>query len=190
MKRLMILLAIVCSSLQMFASELIVKGEIDAPFSVFINGQKYYSYNHKVTISSIPKGYYNLQIYTEGSSYELLYDCNITIQRNAKVTATFTGDNHIYVYTNAVTTPVIVEVMPYPHRPVIHSEPRNVYYSKPKKAPHYAAPAPAPRPAPKPAPVKSVEKPKSSVSSSSSSSRSKSTPSAAKTSRSTPETRK
>ena len=144
MKRVITIMAILFSAAQIFASELIVKGKIDVPFSVFINGEKYYSYNSQVNISNIPRGYYNMQIYTEGASYELLYDCRIEIQRNEIVTASFTGDNTIYISSTRVATPVILDVTPYPYRVVpahVHHhvapapKPTRVYHSKPKNTP-------------------------------------------------------
>jgi hypothetical protein len=162
MKRLMVTLAIVCSSVYMFASELIVKGKIDAPFSVYVNGEKYYSYKSKVDVSYLPSGRYNLEIYTEGAYSELLYDYTINIPRRSTVYATFTGDNKMYISTEKdAPATIIVDLTPYPHR---YHKPVPVYHSTPKPAPkhhHHAAPAPkpaphhaalAPKPAPKPAP--------------------------------------
>ena len=158
MKRLMVTLAIVCSSAYMFASELIVKGKIDAPFSVYVNGEKYYSYKSKVDVGYIPSGRYNLEIYTEGAYSELLYDYTINIPRRSTVYATFTGDNKMYISTEKdAPATIIVDLTPYPHR---YHKPVPVYHSTPKPAPkhhHHAAPAPKPAPhkaapAPKPAP--------------------------------------
>jgi len=106
--------------MSIFASNLIVKGEIDVPFSVFINGQKYYSYNNMVTISNLSRGCYNMEIYTEGARYELLYECTIDIPRNTTVTTTFTGSNTLYVSSKRYADPVIIHVTPYPHRTVNH----------------------------------------------------------------------
>ena len=162
MKRLMIILAIVFSSAQIYASRLVVKGNIDAPFSVFIGGEKYYSYKNEVNISYLPRGVYRMEVYVEGAAYEQLYDCSIDIPRNTTVRATFTGDNKMYItnYDNAPT--IILDVTPYPHRHVAHHAPapKPVYHSVPKHAPapkpvHKPAPAPKPHkaaPAPKPAP--------------------------------------
>lgn len=142
MKRFITVMAVIFCAAQIFASELIIKGKIDVPFSVFINGEKYYSYNSQVNISNIPRGYYNMQIYTEGANYELLYDCRIEIQRNEIVTATFSGDNKIYISSTRVSSPVILDVTPYPYR-VAHPhhyaprpapKPTRVYHSKPKRA--------------------------------------------------------
>ena len=145
MKRVITIMAILFSAAQIFASELIVKGKIDVPFSVFINGEKYYSYNSQVNITNIPRGYYNMQTNTEGASYELLYDCRTEIQRNEIVTASFTGDNKIYISSTRVTAPVILDVTPYPHRATVHvhhhaapaPKPTRVYHSKPKSAPEH-----------------------------------------------------
>ena len=164
MKRLMVTLAIVCSSAYMFASELIVKGKIDAPFSVYVNGEKYYSYKSKVDVGYIPSGRYNLEIYTEGAYSELLYDYTINIPRRSTVYATFTGDNKMYISTEKdAPATIIVDLTPYPRRvhapmPVYHSKPAHHHHAPaPKPAPHKAAPAPKPAPhkaapAPKPAP--------------------------------------
>lgn len=150
MKRLMVILAIICSSANIFASELVVNGKIDVPFSVFINGEKYYSYNNKVNVGYLPSGRYGMEIYTEGSSYELLYDYSIDIPKHATVYATFTGDNKMYISTKKdAPATVIIDLTPYPHR--LHAPaPRPiVHHSKPapKPAPHHHA-APAPKPAP------------------------------------------
>lgn len=163
MKRLMIILAIVFSSAQIYASRLVVKGNIDAPFSVFIGGEKYYSYKNEVNISNLPRGVYRMEVYVEGAAYEQLYDCSIDIPRNTTVRATFTGDNRMYItkYDNAPT--IILDVTPYPNRhvhhapapkpaPVYHSTPKHVHHSAPAPKPHKAAPAAKPAPAPKPAP--------------------------------------
>ena len=158
----MVTLAIVCSSAYMFASELIVKGKIDAPFSVYVNGEKYYSYKNKVDVGYIPSGCYNLEIYTEGAYSELLYDYKINIPRRSTVYATFTGDNRMYISTEKdAPATIIVDLTPYPRRvhapvPVYHSKPAH-HAPAPKPAPHKAAPAPKPAPhkaapAPKPAP--------------------------------------
>lgn len=153
MKRLMIILAIVFSSAQIYASRLVVKGNIDAPFSVFIGGEKYYSYKNEVNISNLPRGVYRMEVYVEGAAYEQLYDCSIDIPRNTTVRATFTGDNRMYItkYDNAPT--IILDVTPYPHRQVHYApapKPVPVYHSTPK--PHKAAPAPKPAPKANPAP--------------------------------------
>ncbi|MBO7124858.1 MAG: hypothetical protein J6V74_03330 [Bacteroidales bacterium] len=153
MKRLMVTLAIVCSSAYMFASELIVKGKIDAPFSVYVNGEKYYSYKSKVDVGYIPSGRYNLEIYTEGAYSELLYDYTINIPRRSTVYATFTGDNKMYISTEKdAPATIIVDLTPYPRRvhapvPVYHSKPAHHHHAPaPKPAPHKAAPAPKPAP--------------------------------------------
>ncbi|MCQ2959863.1 MAG: hypothetical protein MJ198_06720 [Bacteroidales bacterium] len=163
MKRLMVILAIVCSSAQIFASQLVIKGNIDVPFSVFINGEKYYSYNNKVNVGYLPSGNYGLEIYTEGNSYELLYDYSIDIPRNATVYATFTGDNRMYISTAKDAPAVVINLTPYPKRictPVHvhhhHAAPKPVvHHAEPVH--HKVAPKPAPRDvhhnaAPKPAP--------------------------------------
>ena len=147
----MVTLAIVCSSAYMFASELIVKGKIDAPFSVYVNGEKYYSYKNKVDVGYIPSGCYNLEIYTEGAYSELLYDYKINIPRRSTVYATFTGDNRMYISTEKdAPATIIVDLTPYPRRvhapvPVYHSKPAH-HAPAPKPAPHKAAPAPKPAP--------------------------------------------
>ncbi|MBP5583510.1 MAG: hypothetical protein J6X43_06105 [Bacteroidales bacterium] len=153
MKRLMVILAIVCSSAYTFASELVVKGKIDAPFSVYVNGEKYYSYKNKVDVSYIPSGRYNLEIYTEGAYSELLYDYTINIPRRSTVYATFTGDNKMYISTEKdAPATIIVDLTPYPRRvhapvPVYHSKPAHHHHAPaPKPAPHKAAPAPKPAP--------------------------------------------
>lgn len=138
------MLAILFSVSQIYASELIVKGKIDVPFSVFINGEKYYSYNSQVNITNLPRGYYNMQIYTEGATYELLYDCRIEIPRNEIVTATFTGDNQIYISSARIASPVVLHVTPYPHRSAGYSHPHSaprpirVVHSKPKKTTYHS----------------------------------------------------
>ena len=149
----MVTLAIVCSSAYMFASELIVKGKIDAPFSVYVNGEKYYSYKSKVDVGYIPSGRYNLEIYTEGAYSELLYDYMIDIPRRSTVYATFTGDNKMYISTEKdAPATIIVDLTPYPRRvhapvPVYHSKPAHHHHAPaPKPAPHKAAPAPKPAP--------------------------------------------
>ena len=168
MKRLMVIIAIVCSSAHIFASELVVKGKIDVPFSVFINGEKYYSYNNKVNIGYLPSGRYGMEIYTEGSSYELLYDYSIDIPKHATVYATFTGDNKMYISTKKDgPATVVIDLTPYPHRLYVPAPRPVVYHSTPKPAPHHhhVAPAPKPaphhaKPAPKPAPHKAAPAPK------------------------------
>ncbi len=174
MKRLMIILAIVFSSAQIYASRLVVKGNIDAPFSVFIGGEKYYSYKNEVNISNLPRGVYRMEVYVEGAAYEQLYDCSIDIPRNTTVRATFTGDNRMYItkYDNAPT--IILDVTPYPHRhvhyapapkpvPVYHSTPKHVHHPAPASK-HVHHPAPAPKhvhhPAPAPKPHKAAPAPK------------------------------
>lgn len=164
MKRLMVILAIVCSSAHLFASELVVKGNIDAPFSVFINGEKYYSYNKKVNVGYLPSGRYGMEIYTEGNAYELLYDYTIDIPRNTTVYATFTNDNKMYISTVKDAPAVVIDLTPYPRRVVVPA-PRPVYHAAPapKPAPRHVAPAPRPAPhhvAPKPAPHKAAPAPK------------------------------
>lgn len=142
MKRIISILAIIFCSAQMFASELIIRGEIDVPFSVFVNGEKYYSYYSKVTISNLPRGIYDVEIYTESSSNDLLYDCRIEVPKNSRVTATFTGDNQITISSDKYTKPVIIQTTVYPHsaepgKPMIRkSEPRNPEPAKvePKKS--------------------------------------------------------
>ena len=62
MKRFITIVAIIFSTAQIFASDLIIRGEVDIPFSVYVNGQKYYSYYNQVTIPNIPQGYYSVQI--------------------------------------------------------------------------------------------------------------------------------
>ena len=147
----MVTLAIVCSSAYMFASELIVKGNIDAPFSVYVNGEKYYSYKSKVDVGYIPSGRYNLEIYTEGAYSELLYDYTIDIPRRSTVYATFTGDNKMYISTEKdAPATIIVDLTPYPRHvhapvPVYHSKPAH-HAPAPKPAPHKVAPAPKPAP--------------------------------------------
>lgn len=116
MKRFITIVAIIFSSAQIFASDLIIRGEVDIPFSVYVNGQKYYSYYNQVTIPNIPQGYYSVQIYAEGASNELMYDCRIDVPRRTTVTATFTGGNQIYVTSTRYANPVIIDVTPYPHR--------------------------------------------------------------------------
>ncbi|MBP5725071.1 MAG: hypothetical protein J6X18_16050 [Bacteroidales bacterium] len=169
MKRLMVILAIVCSSAHIFASELVVKGKIDVPFSVFINGEKYYSYNNKVNIGYLPSGRYGMEIYTEGSSYELLYDYSIDIPKHATVYATFTGDNKMYISTKKDgPATVVIDLTPYPHRLYVPAPRPVVYHSTPKPAPHHhhhVAPAPKPaphhaKPAPKPDNHKAAPAPK------------------------------
>ena len=131
----MVILAIVCSSAYTFASELVVKGKIDAPFSVYVNGEKYYSYKNKVDVSYIPSGRYNLEIYTEGAYSELLYDYTINIPRRSTVYATFTGDNRMYISTEKdAPATIIVDLTPYPHR---YHKPVPVYHSTPKPAPKH-----------------------------------------------------
>ena len=149
MKRLMIMLAIVFSSAQIYASRLVVKGNIDAPFSVFIGGEKYYSYKNEVNISNLPRGVYRMEVYVEGTAYEQLYDCSIDIPRNTTVRATFTGDNKMYItkYDNAPT--VLIDVTPYPHRNVHHAvAAKPVHHSVPVT--HKVAPKPAPKTSPAP----------------------------------------
>lgn len=139
MKRFIAIVAIIFSTAQIFASDLIIRGEVDIPFSVFVNGQKYYSYYNQVTISNIPRGYYSVQIYAEGGSNELMYDCRIDVPKRTTVTATFTGGNEIYVSSTRYATPVVIDVTPYPHRhaapaPPVHHEPAHVHHSVPKKS--------------------------------------------------------
>ena len=153
MKRLVVIAALVLSTANIFASDLIVRGNVDIPFSVFINGEKYYSYNNKVTISNLCRGTYGMEIYTEGNSNELLYDYSIDVPWSSTVYATFTGDNKMYISTSNNTPNVVVNLTPYPRRvvaPVYHyyaPAPRPHYYSTPAPAPshhHYGAPAPKP----------------------------------------------
>ncbi len=139
MKRFIAIVAIIFSTAQIFASDLIIRGEVDIPFSVFVNGQKYYSYYNQVTISNIPRGYYSVQIYTEGGSNELMYDCRIDVPKRTTVTATFTGGNQIYVSSTRYANPVVIDVTPYPHRHAapapMHQEPADhVHHSTPKKS--------------------------------------------------------
>ena len=162
MKRLMVLLAIICSSAHIFASELVVRGNIDVPFSIFINGEKYYSYNNKVTVSNLPSGRYDLEIYTEGRDYELLYDYAINIPSRSTVFATFNGENKMYISTEKDAPAIIVDLTPYPRRVVHH------YAPAPKPVVHHYAPAPKPvvhrpAPAPKPAVHHSAPAPKPAV---------------------------
>ncbi len=131
MKRVFSVLAIIFCTVQLFASELVIRGEVDVPFSVYINGEKYYSYYSQVTISNLIRGVYRVEIYTETARQELLYDCRIDVPRNSRVVATFTGDNHIYVSSNRYTKPVTIVTVAYPHRVehhthVVHSEPVRV----------------------------------------------------------------
>lgn len=138
MKRILTTLAIVLSTVQIFASELIIKGKIDMPFSVVINNEKYYSYNNQIHISNLYKGTYFMEIYVEGYVCELLYNCSIDIPKNAIVTATFTGDNRIYVSSAKTNHSTSIYVTPYPHRNVVHNK---VYQSTPKKStPSHMAP--------------------------------------------------
>lgn len=153
MKRVLVMLAIVWSSAHIFASELVVKGNIDVPFSVFINGEKYYSYNNKVNVGYLPSGRYGMEIYTEGNSYELLYDYSIDIPRHATVYATFTGDNRMYISTRKDgPATVVVDLTPYPRhvyvpspKPVVH---HHVHHASPSPKPvvhhhvHHASPTP------------------------------------------------
>lgn len=146
MKRVFSVLATIFCTVQMFASELVIRGEVDVPFSVYINGEKYYSYYSQVTVSNLIRGTYRVEIYTESARQELLYDCRIDVPRNSRVVATFTGDNHIYVSSNKYTKPVTIVTVAYPHRVehhthVVHSEPVRV---APKG---HAKPAPV-KPAP------------------------------------------
>lgn len=139
MKRVIAIVAIIFSTAQIFASDLIIRGEVDIPFSVYVNGQKYYSYYNQVTISNIPKGYYNVQIYAEGGSNELMYNCRIDVPKKTTVTATFTGGNQIYISSTRYATPVIMNVTPYPHRygvhaPTYHEPVGPVHHSTPKKS--------------------------------------------------------
>lgn len=162
MKRFMVLLAIICSSAHIFASELVVKGNIDVPFSIFINGEKYYSYNNKVTVSNLPSGRYELEIYTEGRDYELLYDYAIDIPSRSTVFATFTGDNKMYVTREKDVPAIVIDLTPYPRRVVHYHTPA------PKPVVHHHAPAPKPAvhhnaPAPKPAVHHSAPAPKPAV---------------------------
>ncbi len=138
MKRILTTLAIVLSSVQIFASELIIKGKIDMPFSVIINNEKYYSYNNQIHIPNLYKGTYFMEIYVEGYVCELLYNCSIDIPKNAIVTATFTGDNRIYVSSAKTNHSTSIYVTPYPHR---NAAPNKVYHSTPKRStPSHAAP--------------------------------------------------
>ncbi len=139
MKRFIAIVAIIFSTAQIFASDLIIRGEVDIPFSVYVNGQKYYSYYNQVTISNIPRGYYSVQIYAEGGSNELMYDCRINVPKRTTVTATFTGGNEIYVSSTRYATPMVIDVTPYPHRYAapatpVHHEPAHVHHSVPKKS--------------------------------------------------------
>lgn len=160
MKRLVVIAAIVLSAANIFASQLVIKGNVDIPFSVFINGEKYYSYNNKVTVTNLSSGRYGMEIYTEGNSNELLYDYSIDVPWSSTVFATFTGDNKMYISTSNNTPNVVVHLNPYPRRvvvPVYHHPapaPRPCYHSTPAPTSrHYAAPAPKPHhhaaPAPK-----------------------------------------
>lgn len=213
MKRLMVILAILCSSAHMFASELVVKGKIDVPFSVFINGEKYYSYNNKVNVGYIPSGVYKMEIYTEGRYYELLYDYSINIPRHSTVYATFTGDNKMYISTERDAPAVVIDLTPYPRRyhaprphyvaPVYHyhSTPKVVHHhhhhAAPKAAPahHHSSPkvASSHKPAPKASPAPKTSSSRASAPKSTSSTRSTSTASSrdskSHTSRSTVATR-
>lgn len=194
MKRLMVILAILCSSAHMFASELVVKGKIDVPFSVFINGEKYYSYNNKVNVGYIPSGVYKMEIYTEGRYYELLYDYSINIPRHSTVYATFTGDNKMYISTERDAPAVVIDLTPYPRRyhapkphyvaPVYHyhSTPKVVHHhhAAPKAAPahhHHSAPkvASSHKPVPKASPAPKTSSSRASAPKSTSSTRSTST---------------
>lgn len=137
MKRFIAIVAIIFSTAQIFASDLIIRGEVDIPFSVYVNGQKYYSYYNQVTISNIPRGYYSVQIYAEGGSNELMYDCRIDVPKRTTVTATFTGGNEIYISSTRYTTPAVMNVTPYPHRhnaPIHHESAGHVHHSTPKKS--------------------------------------------------------
>lgn len=162
MKRLLVILAIVCSTANIFASDLVIKGNVDVAFSVFINGEKYYSYYHEVIVKNLPRGTYDVEIYTEGANFELLYDFSVNIPKNTTVYATFDGDNTMYITNKKdVNNKIIINLTPYPKRAPKPAP--NVYHSYPKKAEpyHYApapkpAPAPAPKPAPKAAPAKST----------------------------------
>ncbi len=164
MKRIMVILAMVLSSVNIFASELILKGNVDVPFSVYVNGEKYYSYNNKVTITNLPSGRYNLEIFTEGYSRELLYDYTVDVPYRSTVYATFNGNHKMYVSTERDrNNVVVVDLTPYPRRhvthvvhhpapaprPVVHHyapAPKHHVYErhdhKPAPAPHKAAPAP------------------------------------------------
>ena len=135
MKRLMVILASICFAANIFASELIVKGNIDVPFSVYINGEKYYSYNSKVTVDYISSGKHKMEIYTEGASFELLYDCVIDIPRKSTVYATFTGDNKMYISSTKNSPEIVVELIPYPKRTYYSPAPKPVktYHATPKK---------------------------------------------------------
>lgn len=148
MKRLVVIAAIVLSAANIFASELVIKGNVDIPFSVIINGEKYYSYNNKVTVTNLSRGRYGMEIYTEGNSNELLYDYSIDVPWSSTVYATFTGDNKMYISTSNNTPNVVVHLNPYPRRvvvPVYHQSarpPRPCYHSTPAPTSrHYAAPA-------------------------------------------------
>lgn len=191
MKRLMVILAILCSSAHMFASELVVKGKIDVPFSVFINGEKYYSYNNKVNVGYIPSGVYKMEIYTEGRYYELLYDYSINIPRHSTVYATFTGDNKMYISTERDAPAVVIDLTPYPRRyhaprphyvaPVYHyhSTPKVVHHHHHHAAPahHHSSPkvASSHKPAPKASPAPKTSSSRASAPKSTSSTRSTST---------------
>lgn len=148
MKRLMFILAIVCSTANIFASELVIKGNVDVAFSVFVNGEKYYSYYHEVTIKNLPKGTYDVEIYTEGANFELLYDFSVNVPKNTTVYATFDGNNTMYITNKKdVNNKIIVDLTPYPKRTPKPAP--NVYRSVPKKE---VAPKPAPAPKSAPAP--------------------------------------
>lgn len=146
----------VLSSVNIFASELILKGNVDVPFSVYVNGEKYYSYNNKVTITNLPSGRYNLEIFTEGYSRELLYDYTVTVPYRSTVYATFNGNHKMYISTERDrNNVVVVDLTPYPRRHVTHV----VHHPAPAPRPvvvHHSAPKPCydknnhkPAPAPK-----------------------------------------
>ena len=218
MKRLVVIAAIVLSAANIFASELVIKGNVDVPFSVFINGEKYYSYNNMVTITNLSCGRYGMEIYTEGYANELLYNYSIDVPWSSTVYATFTGDNKMYISTSNNTPNVVVHLNPYARRvvvPVCHYStpaPRPHYNASPAHRPHnhYDAPTPKPQhhvaPAPKPsshhaapapnynnkpsAPNRDVERPHNEKSSSATVRPSTAPTSKANTSRSTTSTRR
>lgn len=153
MKKIFAIIATMFCTANLFASELVVKGNIDVPFSIFINGDKYYSYNNAINVTNLPAGSYGLEIYTEGASYELLYDYTITVPSHSTVYATFDGSNKMYIESERNTPAVVIDLTPYPrralgpaHRPAVHHyapEP-NIHHSAPapKHDMHKAAPAP------------------------------------------------
>lgn len=88
MKTLMVTVAIILGSFQMFASDLVITSSHPKPFSIKINGDIYHSYRGEVIVRDLAPGNYRITVISNNKHHQSGLTQHIHIPARANVFAT------------------------------------------------------------------------------------------------------